>query len=118
MKKIICLAIAIAFAAGISAYTVFGTSRASSILSGNVYGTAVQDGAKKAFKTITFNVAMHCESCVKKINENISFEKGVKNLVVSLDKKTVTVTYDPAKTDIATLKKAIEKLGYKVTVVE
>ena len=34
------------------------------------------------------------------------------DLKVSLDEKTVTVTYDPAKTDEATLQKAIEKLGY------
>ena len=42
----------------------------------------------------------------------------MKDLSVSLDKKTVTVTYDPAKTDVARLKAAIEKLGYKVTVKE
>ena len=64
------------------------------------------------------NVTMHCEKCVKKINDNVSFEKGVKDLSVSLDKKTVTVTYDPARTDVARLKAAIEKLGYKVTVKE
>ena len=32
--------------------------------------------------------------------------------------KTVTVKYDPAKTDEATLAKALEKLGYKVENVE
>ena len=40
--------------------------------------------------------------------------RTVKNLEVSLDKKTVTVTYDPAKTDVTKLKAALEKLGYKV----
>lgn len=67
---------------------------------------------KKETKTVTFNVGLHCQNCVKKVKENISFEKGVKALDVNLEKKTVTVTYDPAKTDEATLKKAIEKLGY------
>ena len=42
--------------------------------------------------------------------------KGVKNLKVSLEDKTVSVTYDPAKTDEATLKKEIEKLGFTCTV--
>ena len=46
------------------------------------------------------------------MKENISFEKGVKALEVNLEKKTVTITYDPAKTNEATLKKAVEKLGY------
>ena len=73
---------------------------------------------KAATKTVAFNVSMHCKNCVKKINDNVAFEKGVKDLSVSLDSKTVTVTYDPARTDVAKLKAALEKLGYKVTVQE
>ena len=77
-----------------------------------------QNAKKAATKTVTFNVSMHCKNCVKKINDNVAFEKGVKDLSVSLDQKTVTVTYDPARTDVAKLKAALEKLGYKVTVQE
>lgn len=77
-----------------------------------------QHAKKAATKTVTFNVSMHCKNCVKKINDNVAFEKGVKDLSVSLDSKTVTVTYDPARTDVAKLKAALEKLGYKVTVQE
>lgn len=69
---------------------------------------------KKNLEKVIFSVGLHCQNCVKKVQENISFEKGVKALEVSLDKKTVTITYDPAKTDAAKLQKAIEKLGYKV----
>ena len=67
---------------------------------------------KKEKKTVTYNVSMHCKNCVAKITDNISFLKGVEDLKVSLDEKTVTVTYNSAKTDEATLQKAIEKLGY------
>ena len=77
-----------------------------------------QHAKKAATKTVTFNVSMHCKNCVKKINDNVAFEKGVKDLSVSLDQKTVTVTYDPARTDVAKRKAALEKLGYKVTVQE
>lgn len=77
-----------------------------------------QHAKKAATKTVTFNVSIHCKNCVKKINDNVAFEKGVKDLSVSLDSKTVTVTYDPARTDVAKLKAALEKLGYKVTVQE
>ena len=83
-------------------------------IAGNI-GTvsALQDKkAKKEKKTVTYNVSMHCKNCVAKITDNVSFVKGVEDLKVSLDEKTVTVTYDPAKTDEATLQKAIEKLGY------
>lgn len=74
--------------------------------------SVVAQAQKKAVKTVIFNVGMHCQNCVKKVKENISFEKGVKALEVNLEKKTVTITYDPAKTNEATLKKAVEKLGY------
>ena len=67
---------------------------------------------KKETKKVVFNVGLHWQNCVKKVKENISFEKGVKALEVDLEKKTVTITYDPAKTNEATLRKAIEKLGY------
>ena len=67
---------------------------------------------KKETKKVVFNVGLHCQNCVKKVKENISFEKGVTALEVDLEKKTVTITYDPAKTNEATLRKAIEKLGY------
>lgn len=69
----------------------------------------------KEVKEVTFNVHLHCENCVKKVQENISFEKGVKGLDVCQGHQTVTVKYDPAKTSEETLKAAIEKLGYEVS---
>ena len=54
------------------------------------------------------------ENCVKKVQENIPFEKGVKDLKISLDDKTVWVKYDPGKTTREKLAAAIEKLGYEV----
>ncbi len=83
----------------------------------SVLNSAIAGAPKKDVKTVVFKVGLHCQNCVKKVKENISFEKGVKGLDVSLDNKTVTVTYDPTKTDVQTLKKAIEKLGYKAELV-
>lgn len=74
--------------------------------------SVMEAAPKNETKTVVFKVGLHCQNCVKKVKENISFEKGVKALDVNLEKKLVTVTYDPSKTDEATLKKAIEKLGY------
>ena len=68
--------------------------------------------AKKKTVTVTYEVSMHCKKCVEKLNDNIAFMKGVEDLKISLDEKTVTITYNPAKTDEAKLVKAIEKLGY------
>ena len=73
---------------------------------------------KKKTQTVTFKTTIHCKNCVKKLNDTIAFEKGVKDLKVSLDDKLVTIKYDPAKTDEGTLAKAIEKLGYSVEKIE
>ncbi len=70
---------------------------------------------KGEIKDVTFHVHLHCENCVKKVQENIAFEKGVKGLEVSLENQTVAIKYDAAKTSEATLKAAVEKLGYPVS---
>lgn len=71
--------------------------------------------SKAELKEVTFHVHLHCANCVKKVEENIAFEKGVKDLKVSLDDQIVYIKYDAAKTSEATLKTAIEKLGYPVS---
>ena len=63
--------------------------------------------------TTTWSVNMHCHKCVEKLTENLSFLKGVKNVDISLEKKTVAITYDPSKTSDEALEKVIAKLGYK-----
>ena len=65
----------------------------------------------------TTNPEMHCQNCEKKIKENIRFESGVKKIVTSLEKQQVTITYDPAKTDVKKLTAAFAKIGYEVKVV-
>ncbi len=69
---------------------------------------------KATLQEVVFFVNLHCENCVKKVQENIPFEKGVKDLKISLDDKTVWVKYDPEKTTKEKLAAAIEKLGYEV----
>ncbi len=70
---------------------------------------------KGEIKDVVFNVHLHCDNCVKKVQENIAFEKGVKGLEISLENQTVAIKYDAAKTSEAALKAAIEKLGYPVS---
>ena len=69
---------------------------------------------KKAKKTVkvTYKVNIHCKNCVNKLTDKLSFLKGVEDLKISLDDKTVTITYNPAKTDEAAFVKVIEKSGY------
>ncbi|MDR0540865.1 MAG: heavy-metal-associated domain-containing protein [Dysgonamonadaceae bacterium] len=83
-------------------------------LSGNVFAVPAKNEKPKGKQTeaVVFKVNMTCENCKKRIEKNVSWEKGVKNLSVDLDKKTVTILFDTKKTNRETLKKAIEKLGY------
>ena len=69
---------------------------------------------KAEIKDVTFNVEIHCENCLKKLQENIAFERGVKDLHICMEDQIVSIKYDSAKTNEETLKKAIEKLGVPV----
>jgi mercuric ion binding protein len=74
-----------------------------------------QDDKKKVQKT-TFECSVDCHSCEKKIMQSIPFEKGVKDVKVDIDKQEVVVSYKPTKNNDESLKKALEKLGYKVKI--
>lgn len=69
---------------------------------------------KGEVKDVTFHVYLHCQDCVEKVFDNVSRQKGIKDLDVSLEDQTVAVKYDAAKTSEDVLKAAIEKLGYPV----
>lgn len=67
---------------------------------------------------VVFSVEMDCHSCKEKIEKNIPFERGVKGLLVDLEKNLVTVTYKASKTDIAKLQKGFTKIGFTATEVK
>lgn len=71
-----------------------------------------------ALVQVVFATSIHCANCGRKVQENLSFEKGVKDLKVDVPGKTVTVTFNPAKTDTLKLKTALKKLGYSAEVVD
>ncbi len=61
---------------------------------------------------------IECENCVKRIKNNIRFEKGVKAINPDLKTKLVTIQYDSEKTNPENLIKAFAKINYKAIVVE
>ena len=67
---------------------------------------------------VVFASTIHCEKCGLKVQENIGFEKGVKDLKVDVPGKTITVVFNPSKTDTLKLKNAINKLGYEAEVID
>ena len=106
MKKIIITIL--------SAFVAFSATAVASDFSISVEDTSKQTKKKVEIKEVTFNVHLHCANCVKKVRENISFEKGVKDLHVCLEDQIVAVKYDASKTNEETLKNAIVKLGVPV----
>lgn len=62
---------------------------------------------------VTTTPQMHCANCENKIKEGLRFEKGIKDILTNVDKQTVTIVYNPAKTDKQKLEAAFPKFGYK-----
>ena len=57
---------------------------------------------------------MHCATCSVAVEEALKREPGVTGAQVNLATESARVTFDPAKTDLARLGKAVEGAGYGV----
>lgn len=58
---------------------------------------------------------MHCNSCVKNIEGNISALSGVKKIEVSLEEKEGKITYSPRHTTGKALEKSIGEMGFEAS---
>ena len=63
-------------------------------------------------KTVEIQTSAQCEMCKERLESNLVFEKGIKNVKLDMETKKLFVTYKTGKTDINTIKNAIAKLGY------
>lgn len=54
--------------------------------------------------------------CEKKIKENLRFEKGISKIEVSLKENTITITYDPKKTDTEKIIEGFRKIGFNAII--
>ncbi len=71
--------------------------------------------AKPKTKTVVYTATLHCESCKARVEKNIPYEKGVKDLKVDLKAQTITVTFREDKNTRENIQKAIEKLKIPVS---
>ena len=66
-------------------------------------------------ESIKLNVeGMSCMHCVAAVKRAVGSLDGVSNVDVSLENKTASVDFDPGKTNVDAIKKAIEGQGYDV----
>ena len=62
--------------------------------------------------TVRIKTSAICEQCKERIENDLSFEKGIKSSSLDLDTKVVTVIYNPKKTNEQNIREAITKIGY------
>ncbi len=80
---------------------------------------AFAQSSDKKKESVTFFISeMDCGSCIKKIEKNIAFEKGVTDLKCDLSTQTAVVTYKTDKTSKTKLAAAFKKIGMDATPVE
>ena len=61
-------------------------------------------------KTTVFMTDVDCETCAKKIDNSLPYQKGVKEVKVDVATRKVTVTYDATKSSDEALIKAFKKI--------
>lgn len=59
---------------------------------------------------------MHCQNCENKIKSQMRFEAGVVKVETSVEKQTVSITYNPKKTNVEQLQAAMKRIGYDTKV--
>ena len=87
----------------------------SLILLGVVFAASAKPAKPRA--KVVFATTMECAKCEKKVMNTVAFEKGVVDLETNLPLRTITITFDPSKTDTLKLGDAIRAIGYKARVV-
>lgn len=88
-----------------------------------VMGTGIcmaQKQPKKATKQLTttvFDTDLDCPNCAKKVETNIpTLGKGIEDVKIDLKSGEVTVVYDAAKNNDATILNGFKKLKVKASV--
>lgn len=69
-------------------------------------------------KKISIKSSVVCKMCKERIEHDMAFEKGVKEVTVNLKEKEIDITYRTDKTNPDKLRTAISKIGYDADDVE
>jgi P-type Cu+ transporter len=84
---------------------------------GSILYTETNGGSKMNKPTLEITLpvtGMTCASCVSHVERALNELPSVSNVSVNLSSSKTTLIYDPHQTRIATLKQAIENVGYQV----
>lgn len=78
----------------------------------NLNAQTKESGKAEVKVSIECDHCKACETCGLNFKANMLKIKGVKMYELNEEKKTITVYYNTKKTDLATIKTAISKLGF------
>ncbi len=81
-----------------------------SIVLAFVSTTLVWAGTKE--QTVKIKTSAQCEECKERIERKLTLSKGIKEAILNLDDKTVTVRFNPKKIDELQIKELIRGIGY------
>jgi mercuric ion binding protein len=68
--------------------------------------------AQKGVETITIKTSAVCDMCKETIEKEMAFTKGVTAASLDVATAILTVSFKIGKTDAATIRKAINRIGY------
>ncbi len=78
-----------------------------------VFGTSPDKTEIVVIKTMIYcDHCLECESCGGKIQRDLSFDKGIHKVVLDDKKMTVSVEFNPLKTNAEEIRKRISMYGY------
>lgn len=78
-----------------------------------------QKEMKKNKKQAEVNIAtnMHCTSCKNKLETELGFEKGVKEVKADLTTNSINIIYNPRKSSPEDFVARIQKTGYQAKII-
>ena len=76
-----------------------------------IFGLNVQAQDKKT-ETVKIKTSSVCNMCKKTLETGMAYEKGVKNVNLDVPSQMLTVQYRADKTNVESLRQAVNKLGY------
>lgn len=67
---------------------------------------------KNGMAVIKIKTSAVCDMCQETLEKAMAYEKGVKESHLDVDSKMLTVTFDPKKTSVTNIRKAVNLAGY------
>lgn len=89
-----------------------------SVFVATTFAQQTEKELQKGVAEIKIQTSAQCGECKERIEKNMAFEKGVKDVDLDLETKILTLHYKTAKTDPKKLRKAVSEIGYDADDVE